>query len=202
MTASTRIISTFIPSIHCTCHGMFCIFMLWGCREGKEEKIVMHVVGIPPTLESIKDSGLYLEPLQDCWHYQEVSWFDLYLINLFLSLSRSPSLSIAYMPTLLCHTHFSLYRLSSFFHLTAMQCESQIFCLSVLKKFIISGHSSIKWVKKASCSAPAHCPHLLNECVWKDWRQEMLLTTERWQKKNHSVLFCQAAASLDLFWGL
>lgn len=61
----------------------------------------MHVVGIPPTLESIKDSGLYLELLQDCWHYQEVTWFDLYLINLslipssplFLSLSPARSLT-------------------------------------------------------------------------------------------------------------
>ncbi len=43
-------------------------------REGKRGgTLVMHVVGIPPTLESIKDSGLYLELLQDCWHYQELT---------------------------------------------------------------------------------------------------------------------------------
>lgn len=45
-------------------------------REGKkggESLWCMWLVAIPPTLESIKDSGLYLEPLQDCWHYREVT---------------------------------------------------------------------------------------------------------------------------------
>lgn len=69
--------------------------LIYLCREAEEEEerrwFVMHVVGIPPTLESIKDSGLYLELLQDYWHYQEVTWFDLYLINLSLSLSLTPS---------------------------------------------------------------------------------------------------------------
>lgn len=68
----------------------------------------MHAVGIPPTLESVKDFGLYLELLQDYWHYQEVTWFDLYLINLFLSLPLHHLKNSIHADLPLSHTYLTL----------------------------------------------------------------------------------------------
>lgn len=116
-------------------------------RDGKRQIPVMHVVGIPPTLESIKDSGLYLELLRDCWHYQEVTWFDLYLINLslFLPLSRyslhaDPPLALQSLLILPPHCY--------------AMWNTQPLSVTRSKKLIISGHSSISWVKKASGESP------------------------------------------------
>lgn len=91
------------------------------CSENPEmEKkgSVKHVVGIPPTLQSWKDSDLYLELLQDCWHYQDVTWFDLYLIN--LPLSPSVSLFLLYTPTFLCLNCLMLRDISLSFFLSLL----------------------------------------------------------------------------------
>lgn len=52
-----------------------CLIYLCSEAEEKEKRrrLMMRVVGNPPTLESIKDSSSYLELLRDYWHYHEVT---------------------------------------------------------------------------------------------------------------------------------
>lgn len=163
------------------------------CEAGEKEKwrLSVHAVGIPPTLEPLKDSGLYLEPLQDCWHYQEVTWFDLYLINLPLLL-LSLSLSPPYVPTFLCQNCLSTISHHPFPSTPRGVNAKAPVSLSPRRK--VHNQQPLKQqLSEGSLErAPSHFPHLPDEAgevFVKSEGRKFLLTAEGNSGENRPARF-------------
>lgn len=151
--------------------------------------------GYPSNTEVLKDSGLYLEMLEDCWHYQEVAWFDLYLINLPLSLF----LSCADLPLSKNVSH------STVFHHPPCHTVWKPKLLSVTLYWKVHNQQALEhWLseKKSLKRACSDFPHLSNEAMdafVKTEYRECLLTMKKKAEQNSLCASCQAVASPGLF---